>query len=237
MRSTSPEPRPAKQPNHLAAFDLDGTLTEGGSVFPFLVAVAGLPKVLASSLLLAPQLALASIRGGSTADRVKQKLFRRVLAGRPMAEVISCSGPFGRHHLERDGRAHVLEALKRHQEAGHTVLLVSASPATYVEVIANELGVAHVEATHLAVDGEGRLTGRYEGANCRGEEKLARLERWREQLDEGHGVALWAYGNSRGDQRMLEAADHPVYVGKLGVLSPLRRFPRLSESPDPRSAT
>ena len=132
MSSTSPEPRPARQPTHLAAFDLDGTLTEGGSVFPFLVAVAGLPRVLATSLLLA---------------------------------------------------------------------------------------------------------GHYEGANCRGEEKLARLERWREQLDEGHGVVLWAYGNSRGDQRMLEAADHPVYVGKLGVLSPLRRFPRLSESPDPRSAT
>lgn len=220
---------------HLAAFDLDGTLTEGGSVYPFLVAMAGRAKVLWVSLRMALPLALAGIRGGGTADRVKQRLFERTLAGLAMAEVLERSQPFGRHHLERDGRAQVIEALRRHQAAGHIVLIVSASPATYVEVIARELEVEHVEATQLEVDGAGRLTGRYEGANCRGEEKLARLERWRERLGQAGDVVLWAYGNSRGDQRMLAAADHPVYVGKLGVLSPLRGYPRLRAAPDPRS--
>lgn len=234
MSTPVPEPNPAAAA-HLAAFDLDGTLTEGGSVFPFLVATAGLGKVLWASLVLAPQLAVAGIRGGGTADRVKQRLFERTLRGLALSEVLERSGPFGRHHLERDARAQVVEALRRHQEAGHTVLIVSASPTTYVEAIAAELGVEHVEATELAVDGAGRLTGRYEGANCRGEEKLARLERWRERLDEGSGVVLWAYGNSRGDARMLAAAEHPVYVGKLGRLSPLRSFPRLADSPDPRT--
>jgi hypothetical protein len=40
---------------------------------------------------------------------------------------------------------------------------------------------------------------------------------------------LWAYGNSRGDLRLLEAADHGVDVGRLGHFGRLRRFPRLSE--------
>jgi phosphoserine phosphatase len=38
---------------------------------------------------------------------------------------------------------------------------------------------------------------------------------------------LYAYGNSRGDRRMLSAADHPVDCGQLGTLGALRAFPRL----------
>ena len=37
----------------VAAFDLDGTLTDGGSVFPWLVANAGLARVYRASLRLA----------------------------------------------------------------------------------------------------------------------------------------------------------------------------------------
>ena len=33
-------------------------------------------------------------------------------------------------------------------------------------------------ATRLAVSDAGTLTGRYEGANCRGEEKIRRLRLW-----------------------------------------------------------
>ena len=38
---------------------------------------------------------------------------------------------------------------------------------------------------------------------------------------------LYAYGNSRGDLRLLQAADRPVDVSRLGRLGRLGRFPRL----------
>jgi len=41
---------------------------------------------------------------------------------------------------------------------------------------------------------------------------------------------LWAYGNSRGDLRMLRAADTGVNVGKLGALGRLRDFPGLEDT-------
>jgi hypothetical protein len=44
----------------------------------------------------------------------------------------------------------------------------------------------------------------------------------------GEQPVLWAYGNSRGDLRLLNAADHGVDAGRLGPLGRLRRFPRLS---------
>ena len=41
---------------------------------------------------------------------------------------------------------------------------------------------------------------------------------------------LWAYGNSRGDLSMLEAADVGVNVGRLGRLGRLRGFPGFGET-------
>ena len=89
-------------------------------------------------------------------------------------------------------------------------------------------------ATRLAVGGGGLLTGGYEGKNCRGAEKYARLVghlRSRGLLSNNGGEqpVLWAYGNSRGDLRLLNAADHGVDAGRLGKFGRLRRFPRLSE--------
>ena len=45
----------------------------------------------------------------------------------------------------------------------------------------------------------------------------------------GEQPILWAYGNSRGDLRLLNAADHGVDAGRLGPLGRLRRFPRLAD--------
>jgi hypothetical protein len=91
-----------------------------------------------------------------------------------------------------------------------------------------------VVATRLALGGGGLLTGGYEGKNCRGAEKYARLVvhlRGRGLLSSNGGEqpVLWAYGNSRGDLRLLNAADHGVDAGRLGRFGRLRRFPRLAD--------
>ena len=109
---------------------------------------------------------------------------------------------------------------------------MSASPECYVRVAGELLGTDGALATRLQVGG-GLLTGRFDGQNCRGAEKYARLVAWlRSEGLNGSGAAqpiLWAYGNSRGDLRLLHAADHGVDTGRLGRLGRLRRFPRLAE--------
>jgi phosphoserine phosphatase len=89
-----------------------------------------------------------------------------------------------------------------------------------------------VLATRVAVGGSGLLTGRFEGKNCRGAEKYARVSGWmRAQGMAGTGPdqpVLWAYGNSRGDAWLLNAADHGVDAGRLGRFSRLRRYPSLA---------
>jgi phosphatidylglycerophosphatase C len=213
----------------VAAFDFDGTLVRGGSVFDFLTAVAGRTAVLRTSAALAPRLAHAAVAGGDTADTTKEELFRRLLRGVDADYFTRRSEEFAVQHLAARVRPDVRRRLDWHRGRGDRVVVVSASPDAYIKVAADRLAADGSIATLLEVDTSGRLTGHYDGANCRGEEKIRRLRLW--MSDAGlEGATLWAYGNSRGDLRMLRAADTGVDVGRLGKFGKLRDFPGLEDT-------
>jgi phosphatidylglycerophosphatase C len=213
----------------VAAFDFDGTLTEGGSVFGFLSALRGRGAVMSASFFLAPHLVRAALAGGTAADHAKELLFERVLAGVAVDRAEEVASAFVRHHLDTHQRATVRARFDWHRERGDRLIIVSASPEIYVRVAGERIGADGVIATRLAVDDQGALTGRYEGANCRGDEKLRRLRHWIDESGEAP-AKLWVYGNSRGDLTMLRAADVGVNVGRLGPLSRVRSFPDLGRT-------
>ena len=230
----------------VAAFDFDGTLTRGGSVFQFLTTMCGRDAVVHASMSLLPKLARAALFGGTAADEAKELLFERTLAGMRADEVAQKGAAFGITHYQRRHRTKVRARLDWHLRQGHRVVVVSASPDSYVNAAVADLGVDGVIATHLEVDRDGRLTGHFAGGNCRGPQKLARLQRWMEAsprptpVGEGahngahHAVDseppyLWAYGNSAGDLQMLRAADIGVDAGRLGRFGRLRKFRRLGD--------
>lgn len=223
----------AGEPVTVAAFDFDGTLTRGGSVYPFLVAVRGPLPVLGAVLRTLPALLRAALFAGADADRAKERLFTRLLAGLPASRVDQVARQFAERHLQRRLRADTRERFEWHRRQGHRLLVVSASPETYVKVAADILGADGAVATRLQAGGGELLTGRYEGKNCRGAEKYARVVGWLRAngLLGGGGPqpVMWAYGNSRGDLRLLQAADHGVNAGRLGRLGRLRRFPTLAQ--------
>lgn len=218
----------------IAAFDLDGTLTEGGSVFRWLRAVGGTSRAFRAALARTIPLSWGVLRSGSAADSAKESLLRGVLAGRPVDEVTAASKAFAHAHLASRGRPATLARLAWHLEQGHQVVLVSASPELYVSEIASTLGAHGYIGTRLAVDPLNRLTGGYLGQNCRGEEKLRRLHEWMSTLGVSEDSEIYAYGNSRGDRRLLAGATHPFDVGKLGRWGALREYPRLPSAPASR---
>ena len=212
----------------VAAFDLDGTLTDGGSVVRWLSAVAGGGTTRRAIVRRAVPLLSGAVRSGAAADRAKESLFVALLAGRAIDDVEAVSASFAESHLRRALRPEIVARLEAHLDRGHAVVVVSASPSLYVSRIASALGAHGSAATDLAAS-DGTLTGRYEGANCRGEEKLRKVRALLERLGAPRSDArpLYAYGNSRGDLRLLQAADRPVDVSRLGRLGRLGRFPRL----------
>jgi phosphatidylglycerophosphatase C len=239
----------------VAAFDFDGTLTRGGSVWQFLSAICGRVAVARAGIGLFHKLVRAALVGGAAADDAKEALFVRTLAGRPAREVAQRAALFGVSHYRHRGRTKLRARLDWHRRQGHRVVVVSASPEYYVRAVGHELGVDAVVATRLEVDADGRLTGHFDGGNCRGARKLQGLMQWieasSEETDIGEGAHvgahhpthdpthdpthgtgrpyLWAYGNSAGDLEMLAAADVGIDAGRLGRLGKLSRFRPLGE--------
>ena len=214
----------------VAAFDLDGTLTRGGSMWQFLVGVRGPIRVASAAVAVFPRLALAAVAGGRAADDAKEALLRRTVAGLRAEEVAAAGAAFGRRHFARRRRRAVIERLEQHRRQGHLVVVVSASLELYVSAVAEVLGADAVIATRLAVDDDGRLTGGYDRRNNRGQQKLAGLREWTHT--NAPGALVWAYGNSAGDRRLLAGADVGVDVGRLGPLGKLRTFRRLRDTAD-----
>jgi phosphatidylglycerophosphatase C len=225
---TEAPPRAGADRPVVAAFDFDGTLTRGGSMWQFLAAACGPWRTLGAGVAVLPRLVLAALAGGRAADDAKEALLRRTLRGRPAAELAALGAGFGRRHYLRRRRHDVGARLEQPRRQGHRLVVVSASPELYVGPAGAALGADAVIATRLAVGADGRLTGGYEGRNCRGEEKLARLREWIDA--NAPGALLWAYGNSAGDRRLLGGADVGVDVGRLGPAGKLRAFRRLRDT-------
>jgi phosphatidylglycerophosphatase C len=218
--STPPEPV-------VAALDLDGTLSDGGSVFKWLRFLCGSRATLFAAARLAGPLFVGALRSGSRADHAKERLFMALLTGRDEHTVREASRIFALAHFENHARPRVLERVNWHLRRGHEVVIVSASPQLYVEVVAEHLGVDGGLGTRLAVDARGLLSGGYLGKNCRGKEKMRRLSEWIDARYPDGAPTIYAYGNSRGDRRMLRSATYPYDVGRLGPFGALRHFPRL----------
>jgi phosphatidylglycerophosphatase C len=227
--TASPErslPHPHQGQPVVAAFDFDGTLTHGGSVWKFLVSIAGRRKVTAAGFRDLPKIIRAAVFGGTANDAAKEGLFLRLLPGLHEDSVSKQAADFGRAHYKDRVRDDVARRLRWHLAQGHRVVIVSASPELYILQVADDLGASSVIATRLQVDARGELTGHFDGPNCRGPEKARRLREW--ISGEGDNPFVWAYGNSAGDLQMLHDADIGVNVGRLGRFGKLREFPNFA---------
>jgi len=99
----------------VAAFDFDGTLTRGGSVFAFLVAVRGLVPVGRAVTRLSPQLLRAAVTGGTAADETKERVFARLLGGLPEVDIDRRAALFAERHLRRRLRPEMERRLEWHR--------------------------------------------------------------------------------------------------------------------------
>ncbi len=215
--------RPAVAPSvgtSVAVFDVDGTLTRRDTLLPFLALLRGRTAV--ARALTSQGLPLAAaLAGHGSRDAVKQAVLGALLEGMDAAQVEATGTAFAGTVLCELLRPDSLARLRWHQAKGHQVVLLSASLADYLEPLGARLGVDAVLSSRLEVDAGGKVTGRLLGGNCRGPEKVVRLQTWLA----GTTPFVWAYGDSAGDRQLLSAADRPTL---------LRRRVRMTEVPNDR---
>lgn len=105
------------------------------------------------------------------------------------------------------------EAILAHRQAGHEVLLISASPAFYLQPLQSILGLSAVLGTQFSTDANGRFGGQIVASNCRGEEKPKRLRCYLSKTgDTLDSETSSAYGDSAHDLPMLRLCAHAFAI-------------------------
>ena len=191
----------------IAFFDLDGTITHRDTLFPLVLRLlVRRPLRLLRLLGVIPAVARYAFKRDRGA--LKQSLLRATLRGVSRAEVAAVSERFVADTIARRCFQDALAAIRRHRDAGHHLVLMSASVDFYVPMFAEQLGFDQVISTGVRWDGD-RLDGTLTSANRRGEEK-ARC--FKALIDERGDANTYAYGNSDSDLPHLRLARHGVLV-------------------------
>lgn len=189
----------------VVAFDFDGTLTVRDSFMAFIRWRTPRLRYLLGLVRLAP--AGAAYLFDRNRGRIKAAAVREFLKGLPRAELEEEARRFAELTSTELLRPDALRVWREWRSREAKLVIVSASPDVIVAPFARGLAAHSLIATKLAFDEEGRVAGGFDGANCRGREKVRRLT-------EAFGADLRlkaAYGDTDGDRPMLAIADEKGY--------------------------
>ena len=204
----------------IVAFDFDGTLTTRDSFTAFLRWRAGPARYVAGLGGLTPELVNYLFKRDR--GRIKAAAALKFLGRASRDEIETWARNFAESHARRLLRPDAVKAWRYWRDRGARLTIVTASPEEIVAPFARGLGADLLLGSRLAFDADGRFTGKLEGDNCRGQEKVRRL---RQAYGEDMRLEA-AYGDTEGDKAMLtvaEEAGYRVFSGRPGGLEGERR--------------
>jgi phosphatidylglycerophosphatase C len=190
----------------IAAFDFDGTLTHRDSLLPFLCYVAG-PLTTCKNLWLETPCMIGFLLGWGSRQSVKEALLTRFFRGMSNKVFLGHAERYATQYLPKMVTKKGLERIKWHQKQGDRCIIVSANLEAYLSFWGQAAGFDDVVATRIETVDD-KITGKLLGLNCRGAEKVRRLEQLMGPLDQ---FIIYAYGDSKGDKELLAIADHAFY--------------------------
>ncbi len=169
----NPVDSPKKQT--VAIFDLDSTITRKDTYVAFLCTLL---RMYPARLLRCGFLPVAVILhkiGLKDNSWLKETFLGSIVGGMNRIQINNCTEKFLKALLKQGIRGKALEKIQSHRLANHRLVLASASFDFYVENIARQLGFDTIICTRSTWDNQDRLTGKIDGYNCYGVNKLNRL--------------------------------------------------------------
>lgn len=191
--------------NHLALFDFDGTITKKDSLKEFLLFYHGWAKICIGFVILSPILTLYAIK--VIPNHVAKQILLRYFFGKEPVDIFNnkCKD-FAMQYIPKIIRADAILRINHHLTNHDKVVVVSASPENWVKPWSDSIGLSCI-ATKLEVR-DNKITGKYFGKNCYGQEKVKRIE---ENINLSEFNQISAYGDSRGDREMIALAHNKYY--------------------------
>jgi HAD superfamily hydrolase (TIGR01490 family) len=139
-------------------------------------------------------------------QKAKERVFIHFFKNEPIEQFETACVEFVNTTIPSLIRPKAINEIRVLQEKGVEIVIISASPDNWLSPWCKQFGVSLI-STRLETN-NGKLTGRIEGKNCRGIEKVRRIK-MQYKLDEYDEI--YAYGDTKGDKPMLGLATIAFY--------------------------
>lgn len=204
----------------IAFFDFDGTITTKDTLLEFIKFSKGKTRFYIGFLLNSPWLVAYQVKMISN-QKAKERVLTHFFRNTPLPEFQQTCENFAAGPLPNLIRPRALEEIQKLQQAGFEIVIVSASPENWLRTWAAQIGASLI-ATRLTTTPASplsstpqpvpRLTGKIQGTNCHGEEKVRRIKEIYTLTDYKD---IYAYGDTSGDRPMLR-------LGAISFFKPFR---------------
>lgn len=189
----------------IAFFDFDGTITTKDTLLEFIKFSKGKVNFYLGFLLYSPFLVAYKLKIVSN-QKAKEKVLAFFFKKTSVEQFEKTCEDFASNILPSLIRPKALTEIKKLQNLGVTVVVVSASPKNWISPWTNIIN-AELIATRLEIKNE-QLTGKLFEKNCHGNEKVRRI---RENYTLSNYDKVYAYGDTTGDKPMLQLATISFY--------------------------
>ena len=205
----------------LALFDLDHTLLPIDSDFEWGQFLVRVGAVDAAGYQRRNEAFFAQYQAG-VLDPVEYLEFALgTLAGFPPAELEALHARYMREVIEPAIRPRARDLVRRHQDAGDLVAIITATNHYITAPIARAFGVEHHIAAMPEFDAAGKLTGKLAGTPTSGPGKIVHMHAWLDRL----GLPFSSfesshfYSDSHNDLPLLSIVSHPVATNPSAALA------------------
>lgn len=189
----------------IAFFDFDGTVTTKDTLLEFIRFVKGDLSYYFGFLIHAPMLVLYKMQLFPN-QRAKEIMLNYFFGNMDAGDFERHCNNFMQQRLPSLIRKKAMKEITQLKKAGAQVVIVSASPENWLLKWCEAVGVQCI-ASKLSVINN-RITGRIDGRNCHGEEKVRRIQNLFRLEDFS---SIYAYGDTGGDRHMLSLAHYKFY--------------------------
>lgn len=207
----------------IAIFDLDNTITHKDTYVPFLFSVlkayplrvwrtAGLP--------FAVILYKIKLKDNSW---LKERFLNTIMGGLTRQQVLDCREKFLDNLLQQGIHKDALQAISAHRQAVHQLVMATASFDFYTQALGQRLGFDKVICTRAGWNGD-QLSGKLEGKNCYGLDKLTQLSKHFQPRED---YEIIAYSDHHSDEPFLQWANKAYAINptvKLRKIANQRNF-------------
>ena len=142
------------------------------------------------------------------------------LSGFPRAKLARMQAQFMQEVIVPAIRPAALALLKKHQDAGDLVAIVTATNHFVTEPIAKALGVEHLIAAMPELDADGNVTGRLLGTPTQGAGKIVHTKAWLEKMGKTleDFDTVYFYSDSHNDLPLMSIVSHPIATNPNATL-------------------